>query len=126
MPELALPRDEDYTGTLTLGFHPDGELHFENGTATVEDEDVAAVLVDRYARIEYAETETDRSGDASATDAEVAEPPFDPTEYTVDEVRDALEDDDYSDAELRALLAAEEAGQGRVGVSEAINERFED
>ena len=39
--------------------------------------------------------------------------PFDPSEYTVDELEEELEDGDYSEEELAALAEAERDGEGR-------------
>lgn len=55
-------------------------------------------------------------------DEEEVEPPFDPSEYTNDELEDELADRDLSDAELDALLTAEEEGDNRNGAKTAIEE----
>lgn len=47
-----------------------------------------------------------------AEDEEVY-PPFDPKEYSVKELRQELEDGDFSADELQALLDAEKGGKGR-------------
>jgi hypothetical protein len=54
-------------------------------------------------------------------DDDVAEAPFDPDEYTVDELRGVLDEGDYTDAELEALAEAErEDGEPRNTALEAI------
>jgi hypothetical protein len=117
--ELRVATDEDYTGTLTLGFHPEGELHFEDGAATVDDEAVAENLDRRYTNIEYVgETGT---ADADAASADAVEPPIDPGDYTVDELEATLDEESFSDGELEALAAAEAAGENRETALETID-----
>lgn len=66
----------------------------------------------------------DGEGTDDAPDGEGAEDgvkaPFDPSEYTVDELRDELDDADYGASELHALAAAEERGQDRTTALETI------
>jgi hypothetical protein len=52
--------------------------------------------------------------------------PIDPTDMTVNEVQDALEDEDYdwNDAALRGLIEAEQAGSNRVTALDAIKEKL--
>jgi hypothetical protein len=58
----------------------------------------------------------------------IESPPIDPSEYTVDELQDALEDADYdwTDATLRGLRQAEVDGQNRDTALEAIDAELED
>lgn len=50
------------------------------------------------------------------------DPPLDPGEFDVDSLRDALQDGDYSVAELEAIGDAEEAGQERVTALDAVDD----
>ena len=114
--------------TLTLGAHPDGELSFEDGTATVEDETLARRLAERYVRLEYV---GDAGGDGSPgsddTDGdESVTPPVDPAEYTIDDLAAHLDAAAYSDAELQALLDAEAAGKDREGAMDVIEAALEE
>ena len=57
------------------------------------------------------------------TTGESVEPPFDPSDATVDELREMLEDipDDVTDAELDALYEAEQADEARDTALEALD-----
>lgn len=123
--ELQLTTDDEDV-TLPIGQHPDGALTFEGGTAAVDDESVARVIDDTYPNIEYVDGADAASDDAtSGTDQEdedvVAEPPFDPAEKTVGKLEELLDEGDYSAAELDAIAAAEEAGEGRSTAHDAID-----
>lgn len=123
--ELQLTTDDEDV-TLPIGQHPDGVLTFEGGTAAVDDESVARVIDDTYPNIEYVDGADAASDDAtSGTDQEdedvVAEPPFDPAEKTVGKLEELLDEGDYSAAELDAIAAAEEAGEGRSTAHDAID-----
>lgn len=128
--ELQLTTDSEDV-TLPIGEHPDGVLTFEGGTATVDDESVAEAIDDTYPNIEYvdgadagdgtASDDADSEPDQEDADDVVAEPPFDPTEKTVGELEELLEEDDYSAAELDAIGAAEEAGEDRSTAHDAID-----
>jgi len=65
---------------------------------------------------------TDGDDDAGPHDF-VVEPPFDPTEKTVDELEEALADVDDID-ELEALADAESVGEDRTTALEAIRDRI--
>ena len=125
--ELQLTTDEEDV-TLPIGQHPDGVLTFEGGTAAVDEESVARVIDDTYPNIEYvdgadagaASDDADSEPDQEDDDV-VAEPPFDPTEKTVGELEELLEEDDYSADELDAIAAAEEAGEDRSTAHDAID-----
>lgn len=125
--ELQLTTDEEDV-TLPIGQHPDGVLTFEGGTAAVDEESVARVIDDTYPNIKYVDG-ADAGADSDDADSEpeqedddvVAEPPFDPTEKTVGELEELLEEGDYSAAELDAIAAAEEAGEDRSTAHDAID-----
>jgi len=123
--ELQLTTDQEDV-TLPLGQHPDGVLEFEGGTAAVDDESVARVIDDTYPNIEYVDGDAGAGADATSGDDQedddvVAEPPFDPTEKTVGELEELLDEGDYSAAELDAIAAAEEAGEDRSTAQDAID-----
>lgn len=126
--ELQLTTDEEDV-TLPIGQHPDGVLTFEGGTAAVDEESVARVIDDTYPNIEYVDGDAGDGAASDDADSEpdqedddvVAEPPFDPTEKTVGELEELLEEDDYSAAELDAIAAAEEAGEDRSTAHDAID-----
>jgi len=125
--ELQLTTDEEDV-TLPIGQHPDGVLTFEGGTAAVDEESVARVIDETYPNIEYVDGADDgaASDDADSEpdqedDDVVAESPFDPTEKTVGELEELLEEGDYSAAELDAIAAAEEAGEDRSTAQDAID-----
>lgn len=52
---------------------------------------------------------------------EVAEPPIDPSELTLDDLEADLDENDYSAAELDALESAEEAAEDRSGAQDLID-----
>jgi hypothetical protein len=54
-------------------------------------------------------------------DQDEAEPPFDPSEHTVSELKEQLDENDYSAVELDALAAAEAAGKDRETAHDAID-----
>lgn len=55
-------------------------------------------------------------------DEEGVEAPFDPGEFTNDELAEELEDRDLTDAELEALYEAEVEGDNREGAKGAIED----
>lgn len=123
--ELQLTTDEEDV-TLPIGQHPDGVLTFEGGTAAVDEKSVARVIDDTYPNIEYAGADAGAASDDADSEPDqeddvVAEPPFDPTEKTVGELEELLEEGDYSAAELDAIAAAEEAGEDRSTAHDAID-----
>lgn len=72
---------------------------------------------------QQADTEAQDTSDSEDDDA-AADPddaPFDPGEYTVDELGDKLDSGSYDDAELDALRAAEDDGKGRATAVGTIN-----
>jgi len=121
--KLQTTHDDEFDGTLSLGVHPDGSLAFSDGEATVDQEDVATEIDSRYPNVEYVgEADgADASESESAADG-IAEPPLDPGDHTIGELEAELEQQDYSDAELEALLDAEAAGKNRAGATDAIEE----
>ncbi|WP_226479167.1 hypothetical protein [Natrinema amylolyticum] len=121
--EVQTTHNEDYDGTLTLGELPDGELSFDGGAAIVEDEGVATRLADRYVNLEYAGPVEGQG--AESTETEPTDLPVDPTEYTIAELETELEDQEFSEDELQAVLEAEASGQDRDGATDAIEEHLE-
>lgn len=91
----------------------------EHGETVDVDEDTASRLAENY---NYERVEGDESEDGESEDVE---PPFDPTEYTVDELDSRLADNDYTDDELAALRDAEESGEGRTSALDVIGEHRE-
>lgn len=61
--------------------------------------------------VERVDEDAGDEADGDAGDG-VAEPPLDPSEFSVDALREALSEGDYDDAELDAIAAAERAGDG--------------
>lgn len=105
----------------------DSPLEFdENGFAEV-DEERGRKLLAMHRHIErggHGPVEDDGGGDKPPD--EDVEPPFDPSEKTVDELQDALEQNEYSDAELEALAEAEADGKNRETALEAIEAELEE
>lgn len=122
--ELQTTHDESFEGTLTLAEHPDGSLVFEDGSAPVEDERIAARIAQRYPNIERAGASSAESEDGSPAEETVADPPLDPGEHTIDDLEAEL-DGEFSDAELQAILDAEEAGEDRSGATDAIEAQLD-
>lgn len=122
--------DSGFSGTLSFGSHPDGELTFEDGVATTSAE-VAETIADRHPNIELgvavetadAEESDEQEGTAEADDE--SGPPFDPSDYSVDDLRDELGGGDYSVDELEALRAAETTGDNRTTALEAIDDALD-
>lgn len=74
-------------------------------------------------RLERIQDDQDGNEDDGGEEAEgPVDPPFDPGEYTIDELEDALEAGEYSDAEVAALYSAEVEGEDRTGAIDAIDE----
>lgn len=68
-------------------------------------------------------TEPDQTEETA--EAEVADPPFDPGEYSIDDLETELSEGDYTDAELAALLDAEQAGDNtRSGAVDVIQSQL--
>lgn len=63
--------------------------------------------------------------ESDESEEQVAEPPIDPGEYTIQDLDDEIAESDYSDAELRAIADAEIAGEDRSGAKTVINEALE-
>jgi len=102
---LRLTRPESYSGTLTFAFAPGGELTFEDGVATVSPDTDVELVCDRYPHLEPL-----REDDPDPT---AADPPLDPGEYSVRDLRETVSDGDFSDADLRAIHDAERNGEER-------------
>jgi len=122
--ELQTSHDESFDGALTLAEHPEGSLSFEDGSATIEDEDVAARIARRYPNIERADATSAGPDNSAEVEEAVADPPLDPSEYTIDDLEAEL-DGEFSDAQLQALLNAEEAGEDRSGATDAIEAQLD-
>lgn len=124
--------DPGFSGTLSFGAHPDGELAFEAGVATAS-VDVAETIADRHPNIELDGSvatadvdEGDEHEDESTAEAEdEAGPPFAPSEYSVDDLRDKLDAGDYDVDALEALRAAETTGDNRTTALEAIDDALD-
>lgn len=125
--------DPDYTGTLALGAHPDGELTFEDGVAMASAE-VAETIADRHPNIELGEAvvtaDADDADDGDEADAtqeaeDESGPPFDPSDHSVDDLRDELDAGDYDVDALEALRAAETTGDNRTTALEAIDDALD-
>jgi len=138
---LHLPRAPAFSGTLAFAQLPGGELHFEDGEATVSDDVDLDGRLDRYPHLERGsppeptEAGTQAAADTPDTDADAdvdadepaaeaeseADAPFDPREMTVDEVRAAVDEYDPSDDERQVLADLEDAGDDRTTALDAIN-----
>lgn len=53
--------------------------------------------------------------------APIADPPLNPADFSVAELRDALQDTDYSDAKLEAIADAERSTKDRTTAHDAID-----
>ena len=101
------------------GKHPQGDI-----LRTVQG-DVSDVDFDFTTR---GDSPTEYAGDANPTEDDPIEtPPVDPTEMTVSEIEDALDDEDYdwNRPALLGLLRAERNGQGRSTAEYAIESELE-
>ena len=93
--------------------------------------DDAEYLVEERGGFEYADddpgTNEDAADDADEAGGQVAEPPLNPAEFSVDALREALGEGEYSDAELDAIAEAERAdGSPRTTALDAIDAARED
>lgn len=66
------------------------------------------------------ETDTDEAGVVDESDADDA-PPIDPTEYTVDELRDVLAEGGFDAETLDVIAGAERAGESRQTALDALD-----
>lgn len=82
----------------------DGYEHIGPGEAFEPTEAELRAFGDRLEPVDEA-----ADGDDAGEEGTGTEPPFDPTGHSVSEIEDALDDGDYDDDELAALLAAEQA-----------------
>jgi len=85
-------------------------------------EDIADSVVSAHP-YDVEEIDEEEGGDEAGPHDYVVDPPFDPTEKTVDELEDALADVDDVD-ELEDLGEAEEHGDARSTALEAIDDRI--
>lgn len=108
--------------------------HFEVGDRAAVSEADAAYLCEERGDFERVTEDGDSDGDSDdagngdddAGDSSGVEPPFDPREFTVDELRDELDDGDYGGSELHALGGAEADGKDRETAHEAIEAHIPD
>lgn len=63
---------------------------------------------------------------AAESDTQDSDAPFDPSEYTVDEFEENLQQGDYSGAELAELETAESQDEDRKGVHQALDDAREE
>jgi len=121
--ELRTTHDQGFTGTLTLGFAPDGELSFEDGVATVSGRTVAEDIASRYANITLAgDVNVADAADATETARTSDEAAFDPAERTLDELEDELAERDLDNAQLQRIRDAEASSDDRAGAHDLIDD----
>lgn len=65
-------------------------------------------------------------GTTEATQQETADAPFDPSEETVSETEEILDNNDFSRAQLLALKEAEQEQDDRDGVMDAIDKKLDE
>lgn len=94
----------------------DGYLDVEEAAA----ERAMTLLADAY-DVEYTDDGDVVFEEDGPPDDDV-EPPFDPSDYTIDELEAELAERELSDDERSALLKAEREGDGRTGAVDAIEE----
>lgn len=70
------------------------------------------------------DVESDDETAAESVQETSVDPPFDPSDFTVDEFEGKVENDGYDAPELRALYDAEVDGQDREGVKDALDEEL--
>jgi len=122
--------DPDFSGALSFGAHPDGELAFEDGVAMAS-VDVAEAIADQYPNIELggsvatADVNGVSGNESTAEAGDEAGPPFAPSEYSVDDLRDKLDASDYGVDALEALRTAETTGDNRTTALEAISDALD-
>ena len=132
--ELRHERSPDYSGRLTVGLAPDGELQFADGVATVESE-ARAAIDERSAPISYPGATVSDTGEDAADDSDGGSDPdvedgddFDAAAFAdrtpMGDVVADIESGGY-DEHLEAIAAAESEGRDRQGVSDAIAARGE-
>jgi len=94
-----------------------------NGPTLTPDDPVLDGLTEQEAEdllmSQWALVAVDEAGDEPA-------PPFDPADCTVDDLRDRLDETDYTAEELDALAAAEADGKNRETAHDAIDNARED
>jgi hypothetical protein len=102
-----------WTGAHAFRDHANDRV-IEPGEELPEDvaDQIAAAHPHQVEQTDDEPTDTDDESEATS--------PIDPTEHTVPELEDALEEGDYSDAELDAIADAEAAGESRNTALDAI------
>jgi hypothetical protein len=130
--EVRLERDSEFTGELSLGLAEDGVLEFDDGRAVVADEAQAEAIADRYAAIEYPESDANADSDEDSVEDDGEEKEeeegFDAALFVdrtpMDNVVEDIESGDYDD-HLDAIAAAEREGRNRQGVADGVDARRE-
>ena len=122
-----MSENEPHRVELTADNHyhrdEDGEMQLlRTGATFVPTESERENFSHKFEPVDEPEPTPEARGQAQTQETPVNEPPVDPTELTVDELRDALTAGDYSDAELGAIQAAEEAGDSRSTALDAVRE----
>lgn len=127
-----------FIGGSTFHYKAGEEVLGHGDVIECSEEDISAHL-DRFEKVE-SEAESDSSGSEGETSsspeesaeesAEPAEsesegdvsPPFDPTELTVSEIEDRLDEDEFTEDAIDALITAESEGPERSTAVEALEE----
>jgi hypothetical protein len=109
--------------TADGGHYRVGGVGFDPGDTREVDDDLAEYLADHPDFDMVGDAGGDDVGSGTETDetAGGVEPPFDPTEHTIDELEEELDTSEYGGSELHAVAAAEEDGKNRDGALEAID-----
>jgi len=79
-----------------------------------------ATETDENAEDTTSEETTSSDESDSGDEAVIAEPPFDPSQYTIQELDEEIAENDYSDDELEAALDVEQSGDDRSGAKDTI------
>lgn len=96
-------------------FDKAGEV-YEEGEQFELDEELAADFPRTLQVVDDAATDAE-DGDEDGVDA-----PFDPAEFTIEELEEKVAETDLSDEEREALIEAEEAGENRDGALDVLQE----
>ena len=107
------PSAASIPGHGTIKVNDDGDL-------VVDDERVAAAAKRTLAEA-YDVSYTD-DGQVVLNDGDAVDPPFDPSDLSVAELKDRLAGRSFTDGELAALVDAEERGDGRTTALNALTE----
>lgn len=112
-------------------FSYEGTMYAPGETDEFDDDEADELLdhwSDGWERADDSDSSDDGDSDSDAdnADGDETEAPFDPSEETNDSLDEMLSENDYSEAELNALLEAEEAGKDRDGAKEALNDALDE